>query len=518
MTLLYHACGRAGELKHLMLAGNRGVRWDKKLKSIVITWKETKVIRHYPMPIVPDANSYRTCTVNALAAWAAFGGFGRVDMLRTRAGFLLPSLQTIKSNGIAGYVSKILSGFTSRDLRRASVTAMLLHPDTNQQDVNMRAGHASRNNTDVYYVPTAVSALSGGKALANYTNVRAPVVPAALTEGIIRKLDRYKTAVFPFVTFSAISDDNGRLAPLLEMLLASLFHRWNEMRENGLTVNNCEILNKLVKAVMEVEVINAQGALEKLKEYSTSIDERFREDNAIALGFGNTSGDMEGFMKTQMAATVRLLAEIRSLRSELADVKSHLRVVGNDVQGASFTPTKATSPKEPAKRQMFDVDISMEPERKQAKSEGDTAKNDAYPTVIAILEQLANEGRLSSMGSDSYGFSNEHTKIKKSMAFVGQQITKEQMAVLKSKGDGSDAGAKTLSLKQTCVQIDAQVIAEVVRLNKVAGRTMKSKALSGNWTILSVQTRLKEIKKFKATSEATSTTTSTIASFFGGKK
>ena len=506
LLLLYHASGRGGELKHLMLTGRRGLRWDTKFKCLVVVWKETKVIRHYPLAIITDATSYTLCTVHAFAVFAAFNGFGRTNMEAVRSGFLFPSLQMKKNNSIASHVSNLLpKPHTSRCLRVSSATEMHVHPDTNEQDVNMRTGHASGhgNNTDKYFKPSTRTSLPGGMALARWPRVRHLVTPAALPEEVLRKLAKYTGAIFPFVTFSAFTDEKGSLAPVLEMLLASLLHRWDEMLGDELKTNNCNIMNHMVNAVMKVEDIDARTALSKLSEWSKTIDKNFIHSNALALGLGDKSGDLADFMKITSSIMSDLLSEMKTLKSELAAVKSSVKTVSTDVQVAALSPFKGGGA-EPNKT-VASSDITMstmsgEQHMKKRKVGFKNEKNTKWPLVPAILEQIANEGRLSSMGSEAYNM-QEQNKVKEAMAFVKGQITSEQFGVLKSKGVGESAESKLLSLKRTCEEVDAQVLAAMGKAFIDAGIQLGNRVKGGKWTILGVHQRLSELKKVEKSKE-----------------
>jgi len=351
LLLLYHAAGRGGELKHLMLAGRRGLRWDRRFKCLVLMWKETKVIRHYPLAIITHASSYQLCTVHAFAVFAAFGGFGRTNQEGSRAWFLAQTLQKKKNNSVAPHISNLLpTGVSSRGLRVTAITDMHLSPETTDGDVNRRTGHAGGpgNNTDKYYRPSTHGSYAGGTALAGYTKINGVVTPATLPEEIIRELGKNIGVVFPFVTFSAFTDEDGMLAPVLEMLLASLFHRWDEMLGDNLTPTNCDIMNHLLKAVMTVESIDARQALFKLGEWSKTIDKNFVHNNAIALGLGNNNGDMAEYIKTTTAVMLELLSEVKSLKSQLAEVKRGVENVSSDVQVAACSPAPANAGKRPA--------------------------------------------------------------------------------------------------------------------------------------------------------------------------
>ena len=94
---------------------------------------------------------------------------------------------------------------------------MHLFAGCKERNVNQRSGHAAGhgNNTDKYFRPSVQSSAPGGMALAGFPNIHGLVTPAALPEAIIRKLDKYINTVFPFVTFTAFTDEKGNLAPVL---------------------------------------------------------------------------------------------------------------------------------------------------------------------------------------------------------------------------------------------------------------------------------------------------------------
>jgi len=214
-------------------------------------------------------------------------------------------------------------------------------------------------------------------ALAGFPNIHGLVTPAALPEAIIRKLDKSINTVFPFVTFTAFTDEKGKLAPVLEMLLASFLHRWNEMLEDNPTSSNCDIMHHLLAAAMDVKSTDARQAVAKLGEWSKTIDKNFMLSNALALGLGNNTKDMAENMKSFSSVLREVLSELKSVKSELADVKRSVQNVSSDVHVAAFSPAKAeerpavsseSSSSESARTfSSSSVDFSLAPGNKKAK-------------------------------------------------------------------------------------------------------------------------------------------------------
>jgi hypothetical protein len=116
-----------------------------------------------------------------------------------------------------------------------------------------------------------------------------------------------------------------------------------------------------------------------------------------------------------------------------------------------------------------------------------------WPSIPYFLEELANQGNLQGLGTQTYQFQKEHINIKRSMKQVKDHITAAEMKVLEKKGIGASIGEKTTSLKNTCNAIYIKARDDV--LGKLGETESKKAKSTGAWTFLKMGNNIKKLEQ-----------------------
>jgi hypothetical protein len=348
-SLLFHCIGRGGEVKPIRWTGSMGCRWDKKLGCLVIWWKEQKVIRCYPLAIIADAMSYKNCSLHGFSVYSCAGGLWRTEEeLKTdSANMIFPSLAKVGNAAVTTKISNLLPAkLTAKALRRGGVGQTQFHADTTQHDVVFRSGHHINDNTSKYSRPGAMASKAGAMALAGYSNIRAPTYYPKVPRGMLAKQGQYIDLLFhrSFDCFKV----GGELVPFMEAMLGSLVQYYNAMVSDKLNMYNCPVIHQLVHTVMEVEEVEGAAACGLLRTWSDEVQALFTADNAVAIGFANSSDDIKEFIKTSSSCTTELMKQVRLLTLEVSNLKNQLTAVADNLMGVAVKVDEVTSPRKPS--------------------------------------------------------------------------------------------------------------------------------------------------------------------------
>ena len=197
--LQFHNSSRGGELRHTMWSGKRGAKWDKHLELLAWGWIESKGIKSYPLACIPHACNYDMCMVHGLAVYCLAGGLGREDPSAPKANSVIFSLQRVQPDKVSTVISGYLPGdYTSKSLRKSSITEMETHPNTKHGETILRSGHSAADVASGSYVVYSVAtSYPGGMALSGFANPHARVTMAKLPLEIVPLQAEFLDAMEP---------------------------------------------------------------------------------------------------------------------------------------------------------------------------------------------------------------------------------------------------------------------------------------------------------------------------------
>ena len=269
ILMTFMCVARGGEVKFI---DTSRFMYHPFLGCTDFVWTEMKTMNRYSMPVYPNKSTYETDVYHALGSWwLVEGGLHRTAAEQGYHTFLFPSLHRIRNDSVTKKITTIIrdtlperinqqlrKGYSAKSLRKGSVTQLMMTPGLALSDICGRSGHSTGANIDSYADKRNVMlGLRGGKALAEWTNVNAPVhVPRfeclfEIEGGVITPeiVDKYIDKMFA-VSIEAFMPGN-HLYAVLRICAASLI-----MYHNQLTAKHPTnpITSKLLRIAREMNM------------------------------------------------------------------------------------------------------------------------------------------------------------------------------------------------------------------------------------------------------------------------
>jgi len=142
------AVARGGE--HNQARYDEGT-WDSYFQAPDFDWNIIKQTERQYMLVFCDLILYRLCPFCSLAVFYLFGGLRRDNVSALKAPYIFPHLRNMKNESVATRMTKTLrnnnehehrrAAFTSRSMRKGSMTELRLHRDLSYEEELARSGH-----------------------------------------------------------------------------------------------------------------------------------------------------------------------------------------------------------------------------------------------------------------------------------------------------------------------------------------------------------------------------------------
>ena len=394
------ALARGGE--HSYARYDEGA-FDPYFQAPDFDWSIIKQKERQCMLVFCDLNLYMVCPFFSFAVFFLFGGLRRDTVSDLKKPFIFPHLRSIRSDSVANRMTKTLQNniefpdrkpaFTSRSMRKGSMTENRLHRDLSPDEEVARSGHTpggggppKNSNAEGYVASTPGMNAPGGLALAGYTNCHMQPVPFnfdCLGMEAYETVQRLVGALF--VNDVPELKKGGKLHAVLNICAARLIGSLVDLVAD--VGYNHPIVQKIISAAQEAKVVDDRveapiGAANLprhyivLKDWSKKIKHAFVENNPQhAPASGNTEAKVAGMeslvasilprltsleeavtaresnnevLQIQRDEIQRLNAEIEVLRQTNLMQKRMLKAVSSPDHNVSYAQAKSPCPSMPA--------------------------------------------------------------------------------------------------------------------------------------------------------------------------
>ncbi|KAL7494080.1 hypothetical protein ACHAWT_003130 [Skeletonema menzelii] len=280
--------------------------WDSYFQAPDFDWNIIKQTERQCMLVFCDLTLYRLCPFFSLAVFYLFDGLRRDKCTALKAPYIFPHLRSMKNESVASRMTRTLRGniefphrreaFTSRSMRKGSMTEIRLHRDLSYEEELARSGHTiggggppKNSNAEGYIASTPGMNAPGGLAMAGYENCHMQPQPmsfACLGTEVRDAVQRLVNALF--VNDVPELKKGGKLRPLVNVCAARLIGSLNELvRDVGYTHPIVQkILVAAEKAVVDddrvmvpTESVNLPRYYIVLKDWSKKIRKDFVDNN-----------------------------------------------------------------------------------------------------------------------------------------------------------------------------------------------------------------------------------------------
>lgn len=182
------AIGRGGE--HAFVRWNEGT-FDPYFEAPDFDWSIIKQKDRQCMLLFCDRHLYCLCPFFALGVYFMLGGLRREHVEDEIKDFMFPHLHAMKKESVARKLTRsiqkninaeeeVKKSYTSRSMRKGTMTENRMHPDLSSQEEYARSGHTPPEhnlNAEGYIEFTPAMNAPAGLAVAGYSDCHKKVVP-----------------------------------------------------------------------------------------------------------------------------------------------------------------------------------------------------------------------------------------------------------------------------------------------------------------------------------------------------
>jgi hypothetical protein len=248
---LYHAVGRGSEVS---TCNFDLFRWDEDEECLWTAWQQVKTGRGTDLSFHPDATSYVTCEINALACYIVTAGNSLVNKESGAPDWLFPGLSDLSEKGgasskatrilkkLIGRVDGLRSEHTSHGLRAGPADEMAFNHLVHTVCMIARGDWDWKGECQLFgYLTNAVHVATAGKSLSNWADPRQKVSSPSL-DPIITVENKAEVEKFCYCLFlfapKHLQPPSGSLLGFRNTMVAALLKDFDDMVADGGFSNN----------------------------------------------------------------------------------------------------------------------------------------------------------------------------------------------------------------------------------------------------------------------------------------
>ena len=345
------ACGRGGE--HMFMKYSEAT-YDPLMGAGEWLWHAAKQCESHPMLIFPDKTLHCLCPYVALGWGAFYGGLERAHMPEHKKDFVWPNLNDTQASNAARKLTNTIrqnmdtsmltseqakirkNEFTSRSMRKGTMTENRLHPDLNIAEEYARSGHTPRTNSvniDAEGYIEQIPALSapGGLAVAGHSVCH--FVPPTYNFNSVSHAQGEVERLLDNIVINDVPElqRSGRLRPIFVLMMARVIASYNWLVENfgkehvlvRLILQRWKPLNICDDRVPRVGDVERHHEI--LRSWSKSIQDDFDEEmSRRLLSRSNKPNQIMDVLCSEVRKLVEENSQIKQGMAELATAVNNI--------------------------------------------------------------------------------------------------------------------------------------------------------------------------------------------------
>ena len=350
------ACGRGGEQMFLKWSE---CTWDPLFATGEWLWHAAKQCDSHPMLIFPDKTLPCLDPYMALGWMSLYGGLERAGMPEYKRDFVWPNLHDSKAKNAATRLTTTIrqnmetstltseqaqerkNEFTSRSMRKGTMTENRVHPDLNMAEEYARSGHTPRTNTvnidaEGYIEQIPALTAPGGLAVAGHSLCHF-VPPTFNFNSVSHAQGEVERLLEEFVVNDIPElQKNGRLRPLFRLIIARVISTFNWLVATFSMDHPMVqlILERFKKVNIRDERVPRVGELERhhkiLQSWSKSIQDDF--DNEMSRRLLSRSNKPNEIMDVLCSEVRKLVEENSQIKQGMAELATAVNNVNNSAK------------------------------------------------------------------------------------------------------------------------------------------------------------------------------------------